>query len=138
MKHIRVIVADDHRVVLAAVEGAFDQHDDIKVVGTASDSTGVVGLLSSMSCDVLVTDYEMPGGEYGDGLPYLKLLQNRFSDLKIIVFTMSDIRGIESAMTEKGHISFIQKSAGVDSVVSAVRGAMGKRVRESEEIKEVI
>jgi two-component system capsular synthesis response regulator RcsB len=118
---IKLIVADDHAVVLEVVKDQFDQHDDIAVIGTAVDSTRVVELLSGQSCDVLITDYEMPGGEYGDGLPYLVFLTDHFPHLKVIVFTSADIRNIKNAVAKNDQFSFLQKSVDLEKLVPTVR-----------------
>lgn len=118
---IKLIVADDHAVVLEVVKGQFDQYDDIAVIGTAVDSTRVAELLSGQSCDVLITDYEMPGGEYGDGLPYLVFLTDHFPHLKVIVFTSADIGNIKNAVAKNDQFSFLQKSTDLEKLVPTVR-----------------
>jgi len=47
-------------------------------------------LLETVPCDVLVADYSMPNGAYGDGITLLSYLRRRYPDLKIVVFTMVD------------------------------------------------
>ncbi|MGT0193818.1 response regulator [Burkholderia pyrrocinia] len=117
---IRVILADDHPTLIAGIQYALDGASTINVVGTASDSTEVVALLSNMSCDILVTDYAMPGGEYGDGIAFLSFVRRRFPDLKIVVFTSVDNAAIVTEISRLGIQSALSKVDDVAHLVSAV------------------
>jgi two-component system, NarL family, captular synthesis response regulator RcsB len=87
---INLILADDHPALIAGVKHELSRIHTLNVVGTARDSTELVDLLSWVPCDILVTDYSMPGGEYGDGMAMLSFLRRRHPDLKIVVFTTID------------------------------------------------
>ena len=85
---IHVVVADDHPLIRMAVESALDSIPALVHVGSAADSTELIALLDEHPCDVLVTDYAMPGGAHGDGLPLLHLLRERYPELQIVVCLM--------------------------------------------------
>ncbi len=85
---IRVVVADDHPVILFGAEQALLKFQGIRVVARAKQSTELVKILQTTPCDVLVTDLAMPGGQYGDGLPLIGYLRRNFPDLPIVVLTM--------------------------------------------------
>src|SRR5579871_972674 len=57
---IRVILADDHPMMLIGIEHEFADVNSIRLVGTARNSTELIALLTSTQCDVLVSDYAMP------------------------------------------------------------------------------
>ncbi|MFP3459155.1 response regulator, partial [Psychrobacter sp. SIMBA_152] len=61
---IRVVVADDHPVILFAAEQALLKIPGMQVVARARQSTELVKVLQTLACDVLVTDLAMPGGQY--------------------------------------------------------------------------
>lgn len=105
---IKVVVADDHPAVVTGLRCLLGRAAGINLVGTARNSTEVVALLSASLCDVLVTDYVMPGGEFGDGLPYLAFLRRRFPRLRLVVFTILD----NVAITRSS------EAIGVEAVVS--------------------
>ncbi|WP_409340081.1 response regulator transcription factor [Paraburkholderia sp. CI2] len=120
---INIIVADDHPVVLSGVRMVLSGHTDLRMVATACDSTEVVERLARVPCNVLVTDDAMPGGEYGDGVPYLAFLRKCFPDLKIIVFSMNGDPDLRRSLARIGVHSLILKSADVGELVSAIRSA---------------
>jgi len=84
---IRIVIADDHPVILAGVRESLASEPGIEIVATAGDSTALVEALSKHSVDVAVTDFSMPGGEYGDGVAMLGFLRRRFPKLPLVVLT---------------------------------------------------
>jgi two-component system, NarL family, captular synthesis response regulator RcsB len=84
---IRVAVADDHPVVLAGIERLLSGVRDVNVIGLVSNSTELVDLLALNDADVVVTDFCMPGGKYGDGITLLRFLMRRFPRARLVVLT---------------------------------------------------
>ena len=58
---IRIVLADDHAVVLAGLCSLLQLEADIEVVGATSDSTQLLELLRTQQPDVVVLDWQMPG-----------------------------------------------------------------------------
>jgi two-component system, NarL family, captular synthesis response regulator RcsB len=117
---IHVILGDDHPALVAGVAHVLSTVSTIKVVGTARDSTGIVEQLERSPCDVLVTDYSMPGGKYGDGLAFIGFLRRQYPKLKIIVFTMIDNSALVSEIEKLGVSSVVNKGGDIDGLVSAI------------------
>jgi len=57
---IRVLVAEDQKMVLGALSALLDLEDDIKVIARARDGAEALRLAEGMELDVVVTDIEMP------------------------------------------------------------------------------
>ncbi|AEM51485.1 response regulator transcription factor [Stenotrophomonas maltophilia] len=91
--NIRIVIADDHPVILAGVRESLALEPGIDIVATAGDSTALVEALSKHAVDVVVTDFSMPGGEYGDGVAMLGFLRRRFPKLPLVVLT--SISGVQ-------------------------------------------
>ncbi|MCY1289549.1 Transcriptional regulatory protein RcsB [compost metagenome] len=117
---IRVVYADDHPALIAGITHILSGAPTIEVIGTARNSTEIVELLSHTDCDVLVTDYAMPGGRHGDGLAFISFLRRRFPDLKIIVFSAIDSPAVIQAMVDVGVPSVISKAADVGYLLLAI------------------
>lgn len=120
---IRLLLADDHPAVIAGVSVAVAPVNDISIMGTASSSTEMVALLDHQPCDVLLTDYAMPGGNYGDGVPLLSFLIRRYPALRIVVLTMLDNPAILSGIAATGVQGVLSKSDDVEHIVQGVRSA---------------
>lgn len=98
---IRVAVADDHPAILLGVKHEFATDRGVRVDGLARDSTELIQLLDRTDFDVLVCDYTMPGGEYGDGLPLLSLIRQRYPHVRVVALTMVENPAIlQALMTE--------------------------------------
>ncbi|WP_233868428.1 response regulator transcription factor [Paraburkholderia adhaesiva] len=117
---INVVLADDHPALVAGVKYALDSVSTIKVTGTAQNSSEIVALLETVPCDVLVTDYAMPNGAYGDGMGLFSYLRRRYPDLKIVVFTTVDNPAIVREVARLGVHSYINKSDDLDRLISAI------------------
>jgi len=126
-RHIRVILADDHPVIRMGMEAAIDESPALKLMGTASNSTGLVSLLELHPCDVLVTDYAMPGGEHGDGMHLLNHLRQRFPDLRIVVMTGLDEPAMIMALHNAGLEHILSKADDISHVPAAINAAFANR-----------
>lgn len=113
---INLIIADDHPVLISGIQHELSSIHTLQVVGTANNSTEIMELLAKEQCDILITDYVMPGGEFGDGMTMLSFLRRRYPSLKIIVFTMIDSQimlteliklGVHSVLNKSEHISHL-------------------------------
>ncbi|MFL9998839.1 response regulator transcription factor [Paraburkholderia sediminicola] len=117
---INLILADDHPALIAGIKYELSTIRTLEVVGVASNSTAIVDLLSRVPCDILVTDYTMPGGEFGDGITLLSFLLRRYPDLKIIVFTTIDNPAMVREMSKIGIRSVLNKVDDTGHLISAI------------------
>jgi two-component system, NarL family, captular synthesis response regulator RcsB len=118
---LKVVVADDHPVILLGAEHALRQFPDIDVVAQARQSTELVDVLQSVPCDVLVTDLAMPGGKHGDGLPLIGYLQRHFPDVRIVVLTMLENAALLKRLGEIGVLAVVNKSDDLAHIGLAIR-----------------
>ncbi len=117
---IRVIVADDHPAILMGIKQEFSSVHTIELVDVAKNSTELISILGKKNCDVLVTDFSMPGGEYGDGLALLNIIQRRFSSVNIVVMTMMDNPAVLRSILTQGIRCIISKSDDSSHLIPAV------------------
>lgn len=117
---IRILLADDHPALLSGLKHDLSALPTLEIVGTAKNSGELIDLLNRASCDVLVTDYAMPGGTHGDGLAFVSYLRRNFPALKIVVFTMLDTPAIVQELAKLGVESVVGKTAEIKLLVSAI------------------
>jgi two-component system capsular synthesis response regulator RcsB len=118
---LKVVVADDHPVILFGAEHALLEFPGLEVVGRARQSTELVKMLQTAPCDVLVTDLAMPGGQYGDGLQLIGYLRRNFPDLPIVVLTMLENAALLKRLWELGVTSVVHKSDDLSHIGLAVQ-----------------
>lgn len=117
---IHVLLADDHPALLSGIKHELDSVPSIAVEGVARDSGQLVQLLSRTPCDVLVTDYAMPGGAHGDGITFISYLRRHYPDLKIVVFTTLDNPAIMQELSRLGVHSVLGKAQETNQLISAI------------------
>ncbi|MFC0398233.1 response regulator transcription factor [Paraburkholderia rhizosphaerae] len=85
---VRTIIADDHPLVLLAIENLMSTYPNMEIVGRATDSSQLFAEAGRVSCDLVVMDLYMPGGLYGDGLEMVREFRQRFPQVVLVVLTM--------------------------------------------------
>lgn len=120
---IRVAVADDHPTLLAGMEHLLSRADGITVIGLVTNSTELVELLGHASCDVVVTDFSMPGGRYGDGLSLLRFLKRRFPNVRQVVLTSIENSAVMKGIVDVGTLGVVGKSDDLSHLEAAIRMA---------------
>lgn len=108
--NIRVVIADDHPVLLAGMEHMLNTVADIQIVGLAADSTGMVELLGQHPVDVVIADFSMPQGRYGDGIAMLRFLARRFPQVRRVVLTGVENPWVLRSILEVGVQVVVSKS----------------------------
>lgn len=121
MKTLNVILADNHPAIMSGLRALANRLPGVNVVGQAQDSTALVELLSSKPCDVVVTDYAMPGGRFGDGLLLLDFLNRRYPDVVVIVYTAIENPALLEAMHKRGARAVFTKIEPPEKVAAAIR-----------------
>lgn len=123
----RIAIADDHPAVLIGIAHQLAADSTIKVIGTARDSSELIALLDANECDVVITDYAMPGGAYGDGATLLSHIKRRYPQINIVVFTMIENPGLIQNMIAQGIRGIVSKADSTRHLVLATEAAMADR-----------
>jgi DNA-binding NarL/FixJ family response regulator len=116
---LKVVVADDHALVISAIRAALETADDIEVVGQATSGAAVMPLLESTKPDLLLLDVRMP---QMDGLTCLERIRTRFPDLKVIMLsaTADDPEIVRAAFT-RGARAFVGQHVEPRDLASVIR-----------------
>jgi DNA-binding NarL/FixJ family response regulator len=115
---LRVLLADDHRLILEAVQRALDKDDDFQVVATTHSGADVAELVARHRPDIVVMDLRMPDV---DGLQALDRIRERDRTTKVVMLSAAERPGdIESAMA-RGADGFILKSVNPADLPAALR-----------------
>lgn len=121
--HLRVMVADDHPVTLLGIAHSLQGASGIRVAGTASNSTELIDALGQQQCDVLVLDYVMPDGKYGDGQALISMILRQYPEVRIVTITMVDDPAVLRAIQKLGVTCILSKSDAMAHIVTAVHAA---------------
>lgn len=112
---IRVVIADDHQLMLDGLRQGLDSIPDITVVGTAIDGDDLVSIARSRGPDVLLVDVEMPGKS---GLAALSSIDPLPPTL-VVTMHAADDYGIPAR--EAGAMGFLSKGLPLPELAAAIR-----------------
>lgn len=122
---IRVLIADDHPIVLKGLAALFEAETDITVVGKVRDGHQAVEMFRIHQPDVTLMDLRMPKM---DGVAAITAICGEFKNAQIVVLTIYNgdehiYRGLQA-----GAKGYLLKNAEPDEVLAAVRAvAAGKK-----------
>ena len=119
---IRVLLADDHSIVLAGLRRLVEESGDMEVVAEAADGREAIHQIRTVQPDVAVIDLSMP---QIDGLEVIHQIHPEFPDLPIIVLTMHAENQYVVRAIEAGAMGYITKQSAPEQLVHAIRKVHG-------------
>jgi DNA-binding NarL/FixJ family response regulator len=116
---IRVVLADDHREVLAKVRGILG--DEFEIIEAAENGNQAVRAVLELDPDVFVTDISMP---LLNGLQAARQIQNANSRVKIIFLTIHEDQDFIAAAFSAGATGYVTKRRLSTDLVFAIQQAL--------------
>ncbi len=122
MKPIRVVIADDHQMMLDGLTTALDSLPDIEVIGTVTDGSMLGAMVEARNPDVLLVDVEMPGMS---GLAAIQAIAPLPPTLVVTMHTASEYG---RAAQEAGAVGFLSKGLPLPDLAAAIRAAHDQQI----------
>ena len=122
---IKVVLADDHQLILAGIRRALEEVEDLEVVGEAQTGAKVLPLIHQTNPDLVLLDLRLPDM---NGLACLDAIRKRYPEVKVVVLSaFSDPEHIQAAF-QRGATAYIVKSVNPIDLPSALRQALEETV----------
>jgi len=125
MRPLKILTADDHALMLEAINLALEHEPDFQIVEQAESGSELLPLVNRTEPDVVLLDLEMPGI---DGLTCIKLLRKRYPWVRTIVLSGHDSDDVIEAALDAGADGFISKGIDPTDFAAALRQALDKPV----------
>lgn len=122
MKRPRVLIADDHTLLLDAFATLL--RDECDVVGTVSDGRALVAMAADVNPDVIVLDISMP---LLNGLEAARQIKQRSSAVKLVFLTMNEESALAAEAFRVGASAYLLKRSGGSELITAIREVMQGR-----------
>lgn len=133
---MKVVIADDHPLVLYGLKHALAGINEVTLCGEARNSSEIIELVVRHRPDVLITDFSMPGGSYGDGVQLIGYLMRNYPALRIVVLTMMTAPSMQRQILELGVHALVVKSDQETELAKALASVMrGERYRSANVVK---
>jgi len=115
---IRIVLADDHKMILAALRSMLEKESDIVVVGEAGDGAALLDLVVRTSPEIAAVDVGMPGM---NGIEATRRLLAERSDVKVIALTAYSDKRFVLEMLNAGAKGYVIKASAGDELPRAIR-----------------
>ncbi|TDG04220.1 response regulator transcription factor [Paraburkholderia guartelaensis] len=126
-QEVRIVVADDHPVVLTAISDYLDSLPGFRVVAKAASGAGLIDALRDAGCELIITDFSMQGDvDDEDGLRLVCRLRRLYPDTPVIVFTMVTNGGILHQLTQLGVAGLVGKDEPIPALGEVCRRALAE------------
>lgn len=118
----KIILADDHPLILTGIRSLIDQiTPKCEVIAEAYQVSDLLNLLQQHHCDLLITDFSMPGDPRSDGLVMIQQLRRDYPNLPIIVLTQIQNSAILQSLIQVGVKGLILKKSVINELADAIR-----------------
>jgi two-component system response regulator NreC len=117
---IKIIVADDHRIVRNGLRKLLNAEPDIEVIAEAENGRKTIQLTRELSPDVVVMDITMPDL---NGIEATRQILAEFPQVKIIALSMHNHEQFVTGMFMAGASGYLLKDCSVDELAAAIRAA---------------
>ncbi len=115
---LKVLIADDHPLILAGVRRALERSENIEVVGEARSSVELMGLIERRQPQVVLMDLRMPGVS---GTEHIEQVRSAWPDVKVVVLSASEDRPSIDAALRAGASAFVVKSVSPSDIAAVLR-----------------
>ena len=117
----RILLADDHQVVILGVRNVLEGAGRHQIVGDATNAAELIRKTRELAPDVIITDYNMPSEDgYSDGLALVQYLRRNFPDVRILIHTMITSPVIVASLYEEGVSGVVFKSRDLGEILTAL------------------
>lgn len=117
-KPIRVVIVDDHQVVLEGFMARLELEPDIEVIATAGNGIEAIEVVKATMPDVILMDVSMP---IMNGIDATRLIKEEVPTAKVLMLTMHDNREYIMKVMQAGAVGYMLKEISAQKMVQAIK-----------------
>ena len=118
---IKILVADDHKILRDGLAGLLREEEDIELVGEACDGQMAVELNRKLRPDVIIMDITMPRL---DGVEATRQVVRETPDVRVIGLSMHEKEDMALSMRRAGAVEYLTKGCPAEELIAAIRAAV--------------
>ncbi|HBX51531.1 MAG: hypothetical protein A2275_18605 [Bacteroidetes bacterium RIFOXYA12_FULL_35_11] len=131
MVAIKVLIADDHQLIIDGIKSLLCGEKNIEIVGEAKDGKQAIEFLKNERVDVILMDIDMP---VMNGRDAAQLIAKKYPGIKIIALTMFNEKSLIHEMIKAGATGYLLKNTGKEEILNAIINVYEGRTYFSSEI----
>lgn len=132
---IKIILADDHKIVRQGLRTLLACEPDMKVVGEADDGRKTLKLAQELAPDVIIMDISMPDL---NGIEATRQILTELPDVKIIALSMHSDSVFVLNMLKSGAQGYLLKDCALEELVKAIRTVMHQQTYISPGVSDLL
>ncbi len=120
---VRIVIADDHRIVREGLRHLLEKRTDFKVVAEAPDGESAVRLAKELSPDVVILDISMPGL---NGIEATRRILAERPGVRVLALSMHSDRRFVIETLKAGASGYVLKDSAFDELARAIEVVMAR------------
>lgn len=132
---VRIVLADDHPLVLEGVRSCLETFDHIEIVGAVSNGRDALELAEETLPDIVILDINMP---QFNGLDATAEFRRRLPDVKLLILSMHDDKEYIAAAIQHGARGYVLKDVSTREIVTAIEAVHNGGLYFSSGISDVL
>ncbi len=135
MAKAKILITDDHRVVIEGIKSALRDHEDFEVVGEAVNGRDAVRKVRTLEPDIVIMDISMPDLNGIDSTLQIKKIN---PDVAVIIFSMYSSKEYVIDLFRAGISAYILKEDPMSQLLAALKEAKAGRKYFSEMVQQIM
>jgi len=135
MKVIKVLLADDHKLLREGLHALIDEQSNMKVIAEAEDGRAALRLARKLSPDVVVMDISMPGL---NGIEATRQIMSAAYGIKVLALSMHDDARLVTEMLDAGASGYLLKDCAFEELIQAIHSVAEQGTYVSPKINDML
>ena len=131
----RVLIVDDHSIVVEGIKSTLDKHEEFEVVGTASDGLEGIKQVRALKPDIVIMDISMPNVNGVEAAYDIKKINK---NIRIVIFTMYSDKEYVLSLFRAGISGYVLKEETISDLVLALKSVKVGGTYFSDTVHEII
>jgi two-component system, NarL family, nitrate/nitrite response regulator NarL len=132
---MRILLVDDHAILLDGIKNLLEKEEDLVVAGLADSAEKALEFLKKNEVDLIITDFNMPGM---DGLSLVNTVKKIQPDIKTIILSMHDETHLVKEILRAGVNGYVLKKDTHKELLSAIEEVKNGRIYLSHDINKIL
>lgn len=115
---IRLLLVDDHTIILDGIKALLADNDDIAIIGDAADGETLFSLLKVSRPDIIIMDISLPGKS---GIELCREVKEQYEEVKILFLSMYTTGEFVVNALKAGASGYLPKNISRDELLKAIR-----------------
>jgi len=122
MPKTKILIADDHRVVIEGIKSALQEHPEFKVAGEAVDGVEAVEFAKSLGPNIVIMDISMPNLS---GIEATRQIKGLNPGIQILIYTMHSDKEFVIDLFKAGISAYVLKDDPLSDLILALKAVEG-------------